>query len=298
MSAVARRGFTLIELMLALVILGIVSAGIYRVLVTNQRTYLAQTQRIDLQQNIRAAATILPAEFREMNAADSDIVSMATSSITFRAMRQLGFLCVTPPLGGGIGQITLTVRKSPMFGSKQTFAAGDSLLVFYEGNQASRSDDSWLRGEVKTANNGGCPDPNGTPPAWVLGLQAQWIAGGQFNVAGAITNGSPIRRFVPVTYSLWQSPTDNAYYLAQTAGGSTQPLVGPLSGADGLTFNYFDAAGNVTANRVQVAQIQIIVRGRTASKIQQPGTAGVAYKIDSVVTRVAIRNNTRCGPCP
>jgi len=45
MSALARRGFTMIELLIALVILGIVSAALYKVLVTNQRTYLAQTQR-------------------------------------------------------------------------------------------------------------------------------------------------------------------------------------------------------------------------------------------------------------
>src|SRR5256885_13674580 len=68
MSALARRGFTMIELLIALVILGIVSAALYKVLVTNQRTYLPQTQRIDLQQNIRAAVTILPAELREINA--------------------------------------------------------------------------------------------------------------------------------------------------------------------------------------------------------------------------------------
>src|SRR5438046_2476545 len=64
MSSLARRGFTMIELLIALVILGIVSAALYKVLVTNQRTYLAQTQRIDLQHNNRAAATILPAALR------------------------------------------------------------------------------------------------------------------------------------------------------------------------------------------------------------------------------------------
>src|SRR5207244_12204795 len=69
--------------------------------------------------------------------------------------------------------------------------------------------------------------------AWVLTLGAQWIAGSQFNVAGAITNGSPVRGFTNTTYSLWLSPTDNQYYLAQTVASNTQPLVGPLSGANG-----------------------------------------------------------------
>jgi len=74
-------------------------------------------------------------------------------------------------------------------------------------------------------------------------------------------------------------------------------MVGPLSGPNGLTFNYYDANGVVTTDSSRVAQIEIRVRGRTQSPISQPGAAGVAYKIDSVVTRVAIRGNTRCNPC-
>lgn len=301
MSPLARRGFTIIELMVALVILGIVSAGIYKVLTTNQQTYLAQTQRIDLQQNIRAAATILPAELREINAsgANGDITAMSATSITFRAMRQLAFLCAPEPLlGGGVGQIVLTVRRTLMFGNKQTFAAGDSVLVFYEGNKLTRNDDSWLKGEIKNVAAGNCTEPPANPPAFVVTLGPGWLAGTQFNVAGAISNGSPLRGFVPVTYGVWLSPTDNQYYVAQTANGSTQPLIGPLMGANGLAFQYFDSLGNVTADSSKVADIEIRVRGRTASKVRTQGQAGVAYKIDSIVTRVAIRNNIRCNPCP
>src|SRR5205807_10016442 len=85
-----RRGFTLVELLVALVLLSVVTAALYRVLVNNQRLYQAQTQRIDLQQNIRAAANILPAEFRELDASDGDIQAMSATSINIRAMRWLG----------------------------------------------------------------------------------------------------------------------------------------------------------------------------------------------------------------
>ncbi|HXO85018.1 MAG TPA: prepilin-type N-terminal cleavage/methylation domain-containing protein, partial [Gemmatimonadales bacterium] len=90
----SRRGFTMIELLVALVLLGIVSTAIYRVLVNNQRLYMAQTQRIDLSQNIRASNTILSAEFRELDAFDGDIIAMSADSILVRGMRWLSFVCV------------------------------------------------------------------------------------------------------------------------------------------------------------------------------------------------------------
>src|SRR5207244_2923124 len=217
MSLLTRRGFSLIELMIALVLLGLVSAAVYKVLVNNQRLYLAQTQTIDLQQNIRAAAAILPAEFRELDAADGDITAMGPDSIRMRAMRQLSFLCATPPLGGGVGQITLTVRQTPIFGK-----------VMYRVYQAADGD-------------------------WYLG---------QKNPA---------------------------------ATGTIQPVVGPLTGANGVTFSYYDSVGVVTTDSSKVAQIQIVLRARTTSPIR--GADGVqTYKVDSVVTLVALRNNPRCGP--
>src|SRR3989442_3377176 len=125
MPHLTRRGFTMVELLVALVILGFVSAALYKVLVTNQQTYLAQTQRIDLQQNIRAAATVLPAELREINAAGipgaahGDLRGMLSTSLTIRAMSGLGFLCATPLLGGGGGQINLAVRQQALVRSQQ-----------------------------------------------------------------------------------------------------------------------------------------------------------------------------------
>src|SRR5437667_9994140 len=110
MSARARRGFTMVELLVALVLLGLVSAALYRVLVNNQRLYMAQTQRIDLSQNIRAAANILPAELREIDAADGDIIAMAPDRLEVRAMRWLGFTCVAPVLGGGLNALTMVIR--------------------------------------------------------------------------------------------------------------------------------------------------------------------------------------------
>jgi len=291
----------------ALVILGIVSGAIYKVLLTNQQTYTAQTQGIDLQQNLRAGAALLPAEFRELNAAGElspgtgDIGAMTATSLRIRAMRQLGFLCVTPALGGG-GQIKLWVRQTPIFGSKQTYADGDSVLVFYEGSVTTRNDDSWVPGKVTKIDAGTCPDStNGlsTPhPATVLTLAPKWLPG-QLNIAGAITTGSPLRGFSSVVYGLYLSPSDSRYYVGQSVGtAAMQPLIGPLSGANGLQFVYYDSTGaGTTTDSSKVAMIEIHLYEATAARVRQATSAGVNYKIDSLVTRVSLRNNPRCGPC-
>ena len=304
MPLLGRRGYSLIELLIALVLLGMVSAAVYKVLTNNQRLYLAQTQQIDLQQNMRAAATILPAEFRELDAADGDIQAMSATSITMRAMRQLAFVCLTPPLGGGIGQLTLTVRAAPMYGNRQTFAQNDSLLIYWEGNPSTRADDQWLPAQVRAVATGPvCSDSGAAGPGTVpnqgytLTMQPQWINNPALNVANAITRGAPLRGFDNVTYSVFQSPTDQNWYLGQqnnTQGGTNQPVIGPLIGATGVTFSYYDSAGAVTAIPTQVAQIGIVLRARTASPIRD--ASGVqAVKVDSIVTRVALRNNPRCG---
>ena len=295
MHLLARRGFTLIELMIALVLLGVVSAGIYKVLVNNQRIYLAQTQTIDLQQNIRAAASILPAEFRQIDAGEGDITAMGPDSIRTRVIRQLSFICAAPPLGGGVGQLTLTVRQSPVFGTRTTLAKDDSLLIYWEGDPQTRNDDTWRPGFVQAAATANaCADG---APAFVLTLQPQWINDPAVNIAGTITNGSPVLGFDKVVYRVYQS-SDGNWYLglrSPAATGTIQPLIGPLIGSNGVTFSYFDATGNATANPLFVARIDITLRARTASPIRNPNGA-IAYKVDSVVTSVALRSNPRCGP--
>ncbi len=306
MPLLARRGFTLIELMIALVLLGLVSTAVYKVLVNSQRVYLAQTLTIDLQQNIRAAAAILPAEFRELDAADGDIKGMTATSLRIRAMRQLAFVCDDPLLGGGLGQIVLTVRKTPIYGTRQTFKQGDSILVYWEGNPTTRTDDQWVPAQLqKDPDPGFCNDSSVAPgvpnnPAFLLTLQPQWINDPALNRAGAITRGAPVRGFDKVAYELYQAPApDTSWYLGQrnpAQGGTIQPMIGPLIGANGVTFTYLDSIGTVTADSSKVSQIRIVLRARTASPIRSGGTGVQDYKVDSVDTWVALRNNPRCGP--
>ncbi|HEV8265218.1 MAG TPA: prepilin-type N-terminal cleavage/methylation domain-containing protein [Gemmatimonadales bacterium] len=283
-----RRGFTLVELLVALVLLGVITAALYRVLVTNQRVYQAQTQRIDLQQNIRAAVTILPAEFRELAASDGDIQVMTSTQLQIRAMRWLGFVCQAPVLGGLLGGVQMTIRAAPFYGARGINTATDSMFIYYDGNPASRLDDTWARAKPTAATLQNCPAGPGTQITMNLAL------GAAPNVAGAIPVGAPVRGYERVTYQLYQPAGDTSWYVGlQPAGGTMQPLIGPVL-PNGLTLTYFDSLGVATANPARVARIDIIVRARTAQPVRAAGGSGALIRsVDSVVTSVALRNNRR-----
>lgn len=294
MPNLTRRGFTLVELLIALIILGIVSAALYRVLVNNQRVYQAQTQHIDLQQNIRAAVTILPADLREIDATDSDIVAMSATSITIRAMRYLGILCSPPALGAGTAGIQMTLRDSPFWGVRGINTSTDSLFIYYEGNGSSRKDDDWaLAAPTLVAHNFPCPD--GKPGTSVtVNFRNLGIGPGLLvDTAGAIPDGAPVRGFETVTYRLY-NPSDTTWYIGMKSGSNTiQPVIGPVL-SNGLTFAYYDSTGAVTAVPTRVARIDFTVRGKTAQPIRTAaGNTRLTNAVDSVSTSVALRNNRR-----
>jgi len=297
-----RRGFTMVELLVALVLLGLVSAALYRVLVNNQRLYTAQTQRIDLSQNIRAAANILPAELREIDASEGDIIAMSPTRLELRAMRWIGFTCVAPAMGGGLNPITMVIRGGApgqplFFGARGINIATDTMLIYYDGDPTSRNDDYWARGTfigVAPAATT-CPDPTAPPPPQpgrLVTFQLNLLGLG-LNAAGAIPVGAPVRGYEHVIYQLYQAAGDTLWYIGfQPAGGTMQPLVGPVL-TNGLTFQYFDVNGAVTAVRNNVARVDITVRARTVSAVRRGGQAPAATLIDSITTSVALRNNRR-----
>ncbi len=58
------RGVTLVELMIALVIAAITMAGIYRVFISQTKTYAVQDQVVEVQQSVRSAMEIMLRDLR------------------------------------------------------------------------------------------------------------------------------------------------------------------------------------------------------------------------------------------
>lgn len=286
-----RRGLALVELMVTLSLLGIVCTGVYRVLETSQRTHLAQTQRLDLQQTLRNAVTTLAAELRELSASDGDLTAIGPTSLRIRAPRQVGFLCSPPAVGppvAGVAPATLTIRENLFFGARDFDSDADSIFVLYEGQGGTASDDDWLRGHL-AADPAPLACADGTPGRR---LAVRIAFGPNHTAAGAIPNGAPVRGYESVTYSLYRAGDGRWYVgvLSHSAGGARQPLIGPLHGASGISFEYFDAGGAATLVARAVAEIRISVRAETAQPVRWR-RGPPAYITDSVTTRVSLRNN-------
>jgi prepilin-type N-terminal cleavage/methylation domain-containing protein len=283
---IARRGFTLIELLVAMVIFGLVAGGVMQVIIASQRSSTDQAQRIDMQQNIRAANAILPAEIRALDAVDGDIKAMGANTITMRAMRQFAIICTAPVTGAGLVGLIIVVR-SPLYSSQRPFAIGDSLWVWYEGDVGARSDDGWMPAVVTVipvAQN--CAD--GTAGMKLVVTLA--IVAPKLNKASVVPVGSPVWGFETVTYATGAG-SDGRFYLNLTSPAGTAPVLGPLPNANGVAFTYYDANGAITAVPTAVRQIGLAIRSQSVNRIHKGSTT--AYAVDSLATRITLRNNPR-----
>ncbi len=285
-----RRGFTLIELLIGLILTSVVALSIYQVLINNQRVHRVQTERVALNATLRAAVSILPAELREMNASDtaaSDIAAMSASSITYKAMRTMNFVCAPPTDAGTSG--TVIVARMPSFGLRALDAGRDSVVIFAEADPGMRGDNHWVHANVSAISMGtAC---TGGAASITLTLDGVSPNGGLANV----TEGAPVRGFEMLQVLTYTDGLGDVWMGARqlTKGGgwsTTQPLLGPLQ-ASGIQFSYFDTTGTATATPANVARIGITVVGLTREPVRAGGT--LTRVADTLTTHVALRNNAR-----
>jgi len=275
-------GVTFAELIVALALSSIVAGGACLVLLVVDRTYRRSIARLDARQNLRVAAWALPPELRQLDPADSDLAALSPTAMAIRSFRELGFLCaLSGPTSDG--QWVATVREPVLFGSHSRFAAGDSALLFEEGDRSIGGDDRWGRTQITKTASGLCPGDS-IP---VSGLTAELhVTAGDSAIARRVSMGSPVRAFTMTSYALYQSPSDRRWYLGMRANGSAiEPLVGPLKGADGIAFTYFDSVGNPTLTGRAVAAVQIVIRSHEFDLQDGRPT------YDSVSVRVALRGH-------
>lgn len=250
------RGFTLIEVLVAMTLTGIVVAGTLRALSAQKKFYARQARVLDARHAMRASATILASEFRDASAAGGDLYAIGADSIVIRSTVGFAVACA---VNVGSGQLSLT-EVSGHF----NLTTADSILVFVE-NGINDSDDAWrvllVTGISTTGPACAWSDPADRLVTVSGSLSGVWI-------------GSPVRLYQPYVYGLYQEP-DGRYWLGRKTyapGSSYVPVAGPLAPADssGLQLTYYDDAGAPTTNRFDVVRVDIQVRAPTYRSLDEP----------------------------
>jgi prepilin-type N-terminal cleavage/methylation domain-containing protein len=280
-----RRGFTLVEVLLALLIMGTVTGAIYKLLNTNQRLAVAQAEQVTLQSNVRTGSLIVPSELRELNTvtggapAQVDVTVADADGVTYRAARGLGLLCAVPAAG------QFKIASSSWTGIRPPDLTRDDLYLFVDGNIDEDEDDTWLQMDITNVAFSATACGAGAP-GWTL------------TVAGAIPGGvvvnTPVRLFEVMRLQL--TSVGGQWWLGarSISGGDAAltPVLGPLT-ANGFALQYFDSTGAVTADRSAIKSIRISVQGQTDGYVRAGGTATAGLSQETLATQVLLRNSIR-----
>ncbi|MGK2933796.1 MAG: prepilin-type N-terminal cleavage/methylation domain-containing protein [Gemmatimonadaceae bacterium] len=293
-SRVARSGFSLVELLVILVLSAIVMGGLTSVLVRQQRFYRGTADLIETRSQIRQAAGIIPSDLRAVSTIGGDILEISETSMVFWATIGQAVVC------SGSGTYSLVIPPL-VLDNQNTLAsftmvpeASDTVWVYQDGPSDAAANDYWQAYGIA-----GSPESSITSCASLTGILDAVTPRYSFPLkealAADITIGNPVRFVRRTTYMLFQA-SDGAWYLGYCSpgcAGEPQAIAGPFlpggAGPAGVAFSYQDEAGAITAVPANVAQVSIVVRGRTQGMVDLGGYRK-AYVGDSLRFTVAIRN--------
>jgi prepilin-type N-terminal cleavage/methylation domain-containing protein len=270
-----RRGFTLIEVIVSMVLGLIVLTSVVQMLIVQGRGYRKQREMIDVRQTAREAVALLSWDLRQSVTGGSPLATMAPGTIALRSPRGLGTICAKH-------------ASLPRYGLWKTggnIVAGvdDSALVYQLGR------DKWTVLKITAVGTpaamgvAACAWPGARPPDVVVEF-----AVGTKTDTSYIKVGAPFRNFRRVEYAQYQ--LNSRWWLGRKVGAATsyEQLTGPLvAPANGLKFTYYDTLGAVTTNPSAVGSVAFTLRTESFRNTYV-GTTYV-YQRDSLTTKVALR---------
>ncbi|HEY3744990.1 MAG TPA: prepilin-type N-terminal cleavage/methylation domain-containing protein [Gemmatimonadaceae bacterium] len=270
-----RGGFTMIEVLVALVVGMIVLSSVVQLLIVQGRGYRKQREQVDVRETAREAGELLSWDLRQAAVAGSPFAVLGANAVTIRSFRGLGTVCGKHP--------TLARYGLWKTGGNIQATVDDTALVY----QLGRGQWNKLRitavGTPAVMGVAACAWPGARPPDVVVEFAVTASTDTSY-----IKIGAPFRSFRRVQYAEFQQ--NSRWWLGRKVGAAaayellTGPLLAPAS--NGLAFTYYDTLGAVTANPAAVGSVAFTLR--TESFKTTPGSSS-PYQHDSVTTKVAVR---------
>lgn len=304
MTSLPRDGFTLVELIVTLVLVGIVGAALTAALVRQQRFYGHATEVVAVRGHMREAASILPTELRNISSVAGDISALSDSAIEFRSTYGSSVVCeaagatvTLPPIALSSGNVLTAFLSEPH--------VGDTVFAY---DHAAPDTMPWVAHEivsVRPAVTTSCVPPS----PFVSGAddRAPRI---QVDVRPALGSGSPpgspMRFTRRVRYRLYQASADRLWYLGYDeyrsgAWAGVQPISGPYRPyarsaptTSGLYLRFFTSAGDAVTGIAEargIARVEVTVNGRSARAVSDGERVRATFH-DSLHAAVAIRNRS------
>jgi hypothetical protein len=260
---------------------------------------------------VRQAAVMLPTDLRAISSPSGDIYAMTDTSIEFRSTFGSSYLCSSDKLNSKIIFPPLTLAKNNQLTNWSTLpAVNDSLALYVDSTSTSARDDRWslhtITALTLVVSNAapGCLSSSGLMKSTdVGGLNPSYNFTITPTQSATVSAGAAVRFFKRVHYSLYKA-ADNQWYLGYydcrtsrvPVCNAIQPIAGPLrpyiAGQPqqaGVRLTYYDSTGAVTANRLAVSRISILMQGEGTKTIQLAGGSPVTFR-DSLRVEVGLRN--------
>ena len=267
MSAASSRGFSLVELLVSLVLLGVVTGSVASAGLSAVRTADRSRERARQESMLREVAAVVEREVGDVSPS-RDIGGFAAESVTYRAGRGSGYTC-------GVEGTAVVLRDANYRAWRLPDAARDSLLVLLPDDSLA-GPAAWVITPLLAAPvRGHCRD--GAP-----GLR---LAVDPALLARAMATDLPVRVFEWMRLRLYES--GGSWWVGARSlrpGDVIQPIAGPLT-SRGLSLSWLDGAASASAPAdAHFLELRLIAAAPVAAS---PGR-GVAT--DTFRATIALRN--------
>lgn len=308
-----RAGFSLVEVLMVLTLLGIIGAALISMITRQQRFYRDTSASLVVRRELRGGASLLPTEMRAISAhgkrdsTESDITARSSTMVEFRATFGSSIICEKP--SGAFTTFSLpptNLANHTLTSWYELPATGDEVAIFDEGALAGAEDDDWVYATIVTvaSDNTACSpsvymDATADAPALKPRHTITVTPKLPLTVLPAtIQTGAVVRFLRPVRYRLYQPGGSTRWFLGyeqkrNNSWTTTDPVAGPFepSANTGLRFQYYDVAGNLVNGaslNKEISRIDVLLKGKAdfAAAAERRGTP---FR-DSLMFRIGLRN--------